>query len=299
MARKNFVDLSLYTSESIEDIQKIGIYKIWFTNDDKNRLYVGSALRYNISSRYIKKGFEDRWSSHFLALAKGVNPCRKLQNACKKFGLENIRFGIVEILEKTKSREECLKIETSYITQFNSVKKGWNIRHFADSRKGLKTSLATKKKISKANMGIKNGMFGKINEKHHNAKPVYQYSLKGDFIKKWSCAREAAKELNIGWSKINACARNNRQQAYSFLWFYAYQGDKIEIDEKEYLYLTGKSNKRNFRSLTAFFKNGDVYKKYSSVAEANWEFKGTLKQTAIANALCKGITAYGYYWKYD
>ena len=41
-----------------------------------------------------------------------------------------------------------------------------------------------------------------------NQKPVTQYDLQGNIIKKWNSIIEASKELNISCNNINACCNN-------------------------------------------------------------------------------------------
>lgn len=51
-----------YTSEEKENLYKIGIYKISFKNDKKNRVYIGSALIHK--NRKNHRGFYHRWIRH-------------------------------------------------------------------------------------------------------------------------------------------------------------------------------------------------------------------------------------------
>lgn len=52
----------------------------------------------------------------------------------------------------------------------------------------------------------------------HCRKQVYQYSLDGEFIRKWNSRQEAAEALNITSEQIRASIRNITKQAGGFIW---------------------------------------------------------------------------------
>lgn len=52
-------------------------------------------------------------------------------------------------------------------------------------------------------------------------KPVNQYTLDGDYVKTWSSATEAAKELGLKQPNISSCCKGKYKQAYGFIWRYA------------------------------------------------------------------------------
>ena len=65
----------------------------------------------------------------------------------------------------------------------------------------------------------KNGLH-KTNYIHGNtpSRPVNQYDLNGNFIKKWESVSEAQKALNI--SHISECCRDIRKKTHNFIWRY-------------------------------------------------------------------------------
>lgn len=126
----------------------IGIYKIYFTNDTKNRVYIGSALALNKDS----KGFYTRWRLHFNQLNKNSHYNPKLQRAFIKFGRENLRFEIIDILKDNQHKSYYQLIETGYIAKYQAVKNGWNILERAFSNKGKKISEKTRNLMSKAQL---------------------------------------------------------------------------------------------------------------------------------------------------
>ena len=215
-----------YTSEEKENLYKIGIYKISFKNDKKNRVYIGSALIHK--NRKNHRGFYHRWTRHLEDLTANKHANCKLQNACNKYGIDNMRFEIVDILNIGHSNEYYNKIETYYITKFNSVKNGFNVAKNGKNRKGIPCSEQIKIAISIANSGNKNGMFGRLGNKHPNAKKVYQYSPMGNFVKEWDCARIIQNELGFNYKDISACCLGKKRICRGYKWFYSYQGNKIE-----------------------------------------------------------------------
>ena len=95
---------------TISELTQIGIYKIWFDNDALKRVYIGSAIRNGKNNH--QKGFLNRWNLHLSNLINNHNCTPKLQNAFNKYGLENIRFEIIEVLEQDKPKSYYEDIET-------------------------------------------------------------------------------------------------------------------------------------------------------------------------------------------
>jgi hypothetical protein len=225
MKRKNLVET--YSGYSTKDLNKYGIYRIWFTNDPKNRSYIGSALNQG-SKKAKRKGFGSRWTGHISTLLSKNNKCPKLQNACNKYGIENIKFEILCELKIGYAFIYYELIETGYIYKYNSVNNGLNSTYNGKNRKGIPCSESIKKAISKANSGSKNGMFGKCLGKHHNSKIIYQYAPSGKFLKSWSCAREIQNVIGISYKDISSVCLGKIRVIGGCKWFYEYKGDIIE-----------------------------------------------------------------------
>ena len=68
-------------------------------------------------------------------------------------------------------------------------------------------------------------MLGKIGKKHPCSKPIYQYDLDGNFIKKWDCAGDVQREVGYGRGNLNNCALGKCQTAYGYKW--AFKEDKL------------------------------------------------------------------------
>ena len=63
----------------------------------------------------------------------------------------------------------------------------------------------------------------KLKEKH--SKPIIQFSLNGEFIKKWNSAAEIAKEMGLFSTSIIACCRfkTHHKTCGGFIWCYHYK----------------------------------------------------------------------------
>lgn len=56
------------------------------------------------------------------------------------------------------------------------------------------------------------------------SKTVYQYSLDGKFIKKWSSSYEVERKLGIHNTLINRCANGKKKSTHGYIWSY----DRLE-----------------------------------------------------------------------
>ena len=175
---------------------KQGIYKVFFENDPKKRVYIGSAVRNG--------------------------------NAFNNYGIDNIRFEIIDILKPNYHQRYYEIIETGYIAKFNSVNNGWNINKNGRNCIGTPMREEVKRKISISNTGSNNGMYGKFNELNPNSKEVFQYDLEGNFLKKWNSARNINRELNISYKQISQSFKTKSKYCKGFLWYNEFQGEKVE-----------------------------------------------------------------------
>lgn len=313
-----------FTKENKEDLYKIGIYKIFFLNDLKNRCYVGSALIHN--KRKNQRGFYHRWTRHLSDLEQNKHSNKKLQNVFNKYGVDNLRFEIIVILEKNLDKKVYEQIETNYIEKLNSVDNGFNILKLAYTSLGIKRSEESKLKNSLAKstsliyqydingrflrsfrslkeVGMtykdinvksllsvfrrKNSKFKdyywfrvfkgekceipKIKEKE--GKVIYQYDLKGNFIKKWLNFIQIKKELKIEISNIHAVLRGERNIAFGYYWNYDFKNKK-DIVKDRHLYFTNrpfKECKKRQKQVDCFDLNEVFIKTYNSITKAKEE----------------------------
>lgn len=100
--------------------------------------------------------------------------------------------------------------------------------HQKIAQTGKRHSEETKKKISENNKGRKCYWEGKISKEHPNSKPIIQFSLNGDLIKKWECLSDVKRELGIQHSNIIKVINGARNQTGNSKWEY-YDTDRYLI----------------------------------------------------------------------
>lgn len=68
----------------------------------------------------------------------------------------------------------------------------------------------------------KNANYGTRNERMTKAKskPVYQYTLDGEFVKEWPSANEVQRQTGWWQPIISSCCRGKKKSAYGYIWKY-------------------------------------------------------------------------------
>ena len=124
-----------------EQVSQFGVYAIVGPNGKR---YVGSTT----------VSFYMRWHRHFSTLKRGTHHSRKLQNAWNKHGEDAFEFVILEVLQ---DRTECISKEIENITLYKATeqKYGYNMLKVIRNRFDYSVSDATRKRMSKAQMGHK------------------------------------------------------------------------------------------------------------------------------------------------
>ena len=190
----------VFKEKDLNILGDTGIYKIYHVNNPDN-VYVGSASR-DYKCKESQRGFYRRFIEHLRMIKKNIHHSAYLQNAINKYGLEGMRFEILELCNKTI----IIKREQHYIDTLNSC---YNMNKIAGNSTGRVQSIAEKQKRSKLMKGIPldEEVYQKIR------KPVKQYTKEGVFIKEFSSMLEAAKELNIDRGTISKCRAGKRKTA--------------------------------------------------------------------------------------
>lgn len=253
------------------------IYKI--TNKINGKVYIGQTM-FKIS---------ERMKQHIYAALRR-NTKSILYSAIQKYGPEN--FTIEEI-DGANSLSELNYLETHYIYKFNSlVPNGYNLSSGGGNKK---THELTKEKISKALKGRKISKYHIECLIDRLSIEVHQYDLKGNFIKSWKSAMEAARSLEIGNSEINKCCRKERKSCGGFMWSFS--------KEKSLpLYKRKKTNRKGFKAHNSkqcalLNKNGNIVKKYETAKvaaiENNCDHSSVVK---VCNGKLKNVK--GFVFKY-
>lgn len=190
------------------------VYK--HTNKINGKVYIG------ITQQLVKA----RWKN-----GSGYSN-QHFSRAIEKYGWDGFTH---EIVAENLSKEDACELERILIKSYRTSdsKYGYNEtlggdgggmynKHHSESAK-KKISVARKKNgfteehkkhISESKSGVK----------HHMAKPVYQYSKDGEFIRKWSYMNEAAKELHLSRGNISNACLGRIKTCGGFIWSYEDKG---------------------------------------------------------------------------
>lgn len=153
--------------------------------------------------------------------------------AIDKYGWDNFEH---DILEEGLTREQACSFEKFYINKYDTAnpRYGYNATLGGDGG-GMKGKHHTHEAIEKIRQARKKNGFteehkkhiseSKSGVKHHMARPVYQYSVDGVFIRRWDYMNEAAKSLGTSRGAICAVCRGYQKRAAGFIWSYADRGE--------------------------------------------------------------------------
>lgn len=248
---------------------KSGVYMI--KNILNGNKYIGSTTC-----------FKQRLKQHLSDLRNNKHHSPHLQAAWNKYGEKHFVFQILETCEPIK--DTLLFIEQKYL----DLKPEYNILINAYSCLGRRFSKEKTNEITSKR--IENGWREKVQ------KPVLQYDLKGNFIKRFNSIKEASDEIGKGKrSAIIECCKGNFTRAGNYIWKYENDGKEITIRFPKY-----------FKKIIQKDLNGNSISIFNSAAEAadnliKFLSNKTRRTVMTAISMCaRGIskTAYGYKWEY-
>lgn len=121
----------------------------------------------------------------------------------------------IEIILESNNYEFVLQKEIEFIKMYGRIdSKAGILANLTDGGDGLKGVKTDTKKYER----LKNTKF---RDKSHTRIPIYQYSLEGDFVKKWESHADAMRILNK-----RICLKT--KTSAGFRWFKEYKGKKIK-----------------------------------------------------------------------
>lgn len=171
--------------------KKSGIYCIVNTINQKK--YIGSS-----------KNLYKRLQSHRANLRANNHTNKKLQNSWNKHGESNFQYFIIEYC----SESILLAREQYYV---DTVKPWFNIIIEVQELK-----MPEESRIKMSNSRIEG--FKKGTVKLYQEKPIFQYSLDGQFIRGFNSIKEASESTGVNRSNINRFLSGIYKKGGNFLW---------------------------------------------------------------------------------
>ena len=193
---------------SKQELQLSGVYLL--TNTLNNKVYVGSAVK-----------FHARFNEHIRDLTNKEHANRIIQQSWEKHGPTVWLFSALEFVSDL---DILLDREEEWIGKyFDDQINCYNLCRKARSNLGIKRSEETKKKQSIASLGKKKSPEHVASCREANRfkmKPIYQFTLKGEFIKKFESKVAAAKQMNCSKQVIHTATigKNNTKTSNGFIW---------------------------------------------------------------------------------
>lgn len=183
-----------------------------------------------------------------------------IHRAIQKYGKDNFSYEIIEECSQDALDEK----EKYWITYYNSLEpNGYNMVPGGSNGTGLAKGI-----------------------------PIKQYDLKGNFIKEYPSANQAARELDICASLINDCCNGKMKHYKCFQWRFINSDLPIQnLGDSEQI-------KYQNKSVEQYDLKGNFIKKYSSITEAGQELN--ISKGSICNC-CQGKRkqANGFQWRYE
>lgn len=177
-----------------------GIYQI--ENKINSKVYIGS-------SNNIKR----RWQKHKALLRHNKHPNSHLQAAWNKYGEDNFIFSIIELcnIDSLLDREQYfINIRNP---EYNQTLIAGKVEMTTDRRMKLSRSIT---------QAYKDGRMQK------SIKTIYQYDLKGNYIREYASLGEASNTLNIPISNLSYAANGKCNIAGGYVWRF-YKTEKLNV----------------------------------------------------------------------
>ena len=248
------------------DSKETGIYKI--TNIINGKIYIGSSTS-------EKDGFKDRINTHIRLLNRKTHYNKHLQSSWVKYGSENFKFEIVEIIY---GKNNILEREQYYIDLYNVInsKIGYNKSPIANSQLGFKHSNESKQKMSES-AKIYSKEISERMKKIHTGKKMSDETKQKISEKLKGCQR--SKEFK---NKMSNIAKN-----------------RVVSDENKQKISEYKKNviSKKRKPIYQLSLDGDKIKIWSYAGEAEKELnvcKGKITDVCLG----KRKTAGGFKWEY-
>lgn len=195
------------TPAMLNQLTSLGVYKIYHVAK-ADVFYIGSASGTQ-GKKACQLGFYNRFRQHLRTLEKNKHSSKYLQNVVNKYGIEGLRFEIIEVIDST-DRVYILEREQYYLDLLNP---GYNSSKLAR----CPTIPYTEERKESARQRMKGIPF--VESVYEKIRiPIKQYTKDNIFIKEYSSMKFASNETNIDRASISKCASGNRKTAGGFKW---------------------------------------------------------------------------------
>ena len=188
------------------------------------------ALTFNDEVRYVGKAdnVEIRFKGH---VYEAYNTNDKSYNLPKNRWIRkhvNISYKILEECsydiwaEKEiywiSNFKNLLNVSKGGLGGSNPIMSEETKKKISKANKGRQATCETREKMSLRRKGVKRDCMKLLLEKNYNSKHIYQYSLTGEFIKKWNCTKEAALFYSIKPCCLTDCIKGRQKTSAGFIW---------------------------------------------------------------------------------
>lgn len=212
-----------------EDVSYNGVYLIYHTSKPE-MVYIGSTKR-KYNNKKCKNGCYGRWVEHYNRLSKNIHKSHYLQSVINKYGLNGIRF---KVLERTDINVRVR--EKFYIDKYDSYHNGYNLSNETEyismtEEYKLKASIRMRNNNP---MKKKDVVKKRLKTKQELSPPlrVLQYTTKGEFVKEWESINAVSEELEVDFSNINRNINGETKTSIGYLWFYKLNFSNEILKEK-------------------------------------------------------------------
>lgn len=197
------------TPQMLEQLTKLGVYKIYHASK-ASIFYIGSASGTQ-GKRACEVGFYNRFRQHLRALEKNKHSSKYLQNVVNKYGIDGLRFEIIEVVDST-DRTYILEREQYYLDKLSP--------EYNSSKTAKCPTVAYTEERKEAVRQRRKGIPFVESAYERIRKSIKQYDKKGLLIKEYSSIQVASNETNIDRASISKCASGNRRTAGGFVWVF-------------------------------------------------------------------------------
>ena len=190
----------IYGYEGLYQISNLGTVK----SSDRQRLGKGGCIRI-CPGKILKPKINNRGYYQIDLVDKN--------NICTRFLIHRL---VAQAFIDNPNNYNC-------VNHIDCNKLNNNVNNLEWCTKEYNTSVAWKDGQIKMPKGKNNKMYGKYGKDANKSKPIYQYDLQGNFIKKWDSQKDVERELGFRQNCISNCALGRCKSSYGYVWRLNYE----------------------------------------------------------------------------